>query len=202
MPSGTGPLIIINGGERTLRARDDRPLLFAAMAEKIFIPSACGGKARCGQCRVRVVSGAEDHVAEERAVLSAEEMARGVHLACQLKVRRETRIELPAVSLAARQYGARVARIRDLAPGLREVDLDLVEPPRMAFRAGQYLQFLRPGTEGDPQPLYRAYSMASAPSRATRLSLLFQKVEGGACTTYVFETLREGEPVTVNGPFG
>jgi Na+-transporting NADH:ubiquinone oxidoreductase subunit F len=202
MPSDPRPLIIINDGERTLRSAEGRPLLFSAMAEKIFIPSACGGKASCGQCRVRVLSGAPDHVPEERVVLGAEEMARGIHLACQLRVRGETRIELPAVSLAARQFISTVARIRDLARGMREVELDLVEPERMGFRAGQYVQFLRPGSENDPQPVYRAYSMASPPSRGSRLTLLFQRVEGGACTSYVFESLREGDRVFVNGPFG
>ena len=196
------PLIVINGGERTLRAEEGRPLLFTAMAAKIFIPSACGGRASCGQCRVRVLSGAPEHVAEERAVLSAAEMAQGVHLACQLRVRQEISIELPAVSLAARQYSAVAAGIRDLAPGMREVEIDLVEPSRMTFRAGQYLQFLRPGSENDPQPVYRAYSMASPPSRGSRLTLLFQRVPDGACTSYVFDSLREGERVTVNGPFG
>ncbi len=131
------------------------------MAERIFIPSACGGRASCGQCRVRVISGAPGHVREERGVLSAEEMARGVHLACQHGVSAESTIELPQGYLEARQYSSRVRAIRDLAPDMREVDLDLVEPARMSFIAGQYVQFILPGTERDEQPVYRAYSMAS-----------------------------------------
>jgi Na+-transporting NADH:ubiquinone oxidoreductase subunit F len=197
-----GPRIIINDGQRILKSEPGRPLLFTAMAAKVFIPSACGGKASCGQCRVRVLSGARPHVPEERAVLSAEEMARGVHLACQLWVEEETRIELPAGYLRAKQYAARVARIRDLARDMREVELDLIEPSKMDFLAGQYIQFLRPGTEQSPHPVYRAYSMASPPSSATRLSLLFARVPAGECTTYVFESLRVGQDVTVNGPFG
>jgi Na+-transporting NADH:ubiquinone oxidoreductase subunit F len=196
------PRIIINNGERVISAVEGNPLLFAAMAEKIFIPSACGGRASCGQCRIRVSSGAPDHIPEERAILGAEEMARGVHLACQLMVREETRIELPPGYLQARQYSCTVARIRDLAPGMREVELELREPSRMRFLAGQYVQFLRPGTENDPRPLYRAYSMASPPSIASRLLLLFARVPEGECTSYVFERLRAGEGVTVNGPFG
>ncbi|HYW82228.1 MAG TPA: 2Fe-2S iron-sulfur cluster-binding protein, partial [Spirochaetia bacterium] len=31
------------------------------MSERIFIPSACGGRASCGQCKVRVLSGAEGY---------------------------------------------------------------------------------------------------------------------------------------------
>ena len=203
MPPGPpGARIIINGGERILHSEEGRPLLFTAMAEKIFIPSACGGRASCGQCRVRVLSGAPEHVPEERAILSASEMARGVHLACQLRAREETRIELPGGYLRARQYHGRVARIRDLAPDMREVELDLLEPARMSFLAGQYIQFLRPGSENDPRPVYRAYSMASPPSRASRLSLLFARFPGGECTSYVFDRLRTGEMITVNGPFG
>ncbi len=196
------PKIIINDGERVLRAEEGTPILFTAMAEKIFIPSACGGRASCGQCRVRVLSGAPEHVPEERAILGADEIARGVHLACQLRVKEGARIELPEGYLKARQYHATVAGIRDLAPDMREVELELLEPPRMSFLAGQYVQFLRPGSESEPRPVYRAYSMASPPSRASRLSLLFARVPGGECTSYVFERLLTGESVTVNGPFG
>jgi Na+-transporting NADH:ubiquinone oxidoreductase subunit F len=85
---------------------------------------------------------------------------------------------------------------------MREVEIELLEPPRMSFRAGQYVQFLRPGSESEPRPLYRAYSMASPPSSDSRLSLLFARVPGGECTSYVFDRLRPGERVTVNGPFG
>jgi len=194
--------VIINDGERVLDAEDGRPLLFALMKERIFIPSACGGRASCGQCRVRVLSGAPEHAAEERAVLGAEEMARGVHLACQLRVRQETRIELPRGYLDARPYRGTVSRIADLARDMREIEIELVEPPSMTFLAGQYVQFVVPGTERDPQPLYRAYSMASPPSRSNRLTLLFARLPGGACTSYVFGKLRAGEPVAVNGPFG
>ncbi len=194
--------IVINGGERIIRAPVGRPVLFALMGERIFIPSACGGRASCGQCRVRVLSGASDHVPEERAILSEEERARGIHLACQTRPRGEISIHLPAASLRARQFACRVGRIRDLARDMREVDLELVEPEGMSFEAGQYVQFLLPGTEHDPQPVYRAYSMASPPSCRSRLTLLMARVPGGACTTYVFDRLRTGQRVTVNGPFG
>ncbi len=193
---------MINDGERVLQAEEGRPLLFTAMANRIFIPSACGGKASCGQCRVRVLSPRIEHLPEEKVILSLEEMDRGIHLACQLRVRSDLSIELPRGYLDARQYRGTVASIRDPSRDLREIEIDLVEPASMSFRAGQYVQFVLPGTESDPQPVYRAYSMASPPSRAGRLSLLFARVPGGACTSYVFDQLRAGETVTLNGPFG
>jgi Na+-transporting NADH:ubiquinone oxidoreductase subunit F len=129
-------------------------------------------------------------------------MARGVHLACQLRMHGDVHIELPRGYLDARQYRGTVRGIRDLARDMREIEIDLADPPSMTFLAGQYVQFVRPGTENDPQPLYRAYSMASPPSRPERLTLLFARVPDGACTSYVFDTLQVEEPVTVNGPFG
>jgi Na+-transporting NADH:ubiquinone oxidoreductase subunit F len=203
MPDQDGTArIVVNDGERIIPARPERPLLFSLMAERIFIPSACGGRASCGQCRVRITSGARDHVVEERALLSAEEMSRGVHLACQTRGFKELHVRLPHGYLQARQFACRVSAIRDPAPGMREVDLDLVEPARMTFVAGQYVQFVLPGTEGDEQPVYRAYSVASPPSRFQRLTLLMAFVQGGACTPYVFQRLRVGDDVHVNGPFG
>ena len=200
-PEGTAR-IVVNDGERIIPARPGRPLLFSLMTERIFIPSACGGRASCGQCRVHITSGAPAHAAEERAVLSAEEMGQGVHLACQTRDFSELHIQLPQGYLLARQFSCSVSAIRDPAPGMREVDLDLVEPAGMPFMAGQYVQFLLPGTEGNEQPVYRAYSVASPPSCPRRLTLLMTLVEGGACTPYVFTRLREGDHVHVNGPLG
>jgi Na+-transporting NADH:ubiquinone oxidoreductase subunit F len=203
MPGAEGHArIIVNDGERIISARSDRPLLFGLMGERIFIPSACGGRASCGQCRVLITSGAEAHTAEERAVLSDPEMRRGVHLACQTRGFTELRVQLPQGYLRARQYSGRIGAIRNPGPGMREVDIDLVDPPHMSFKAGQYVQFVLPGTVRDAQPVYRAYSVASAPSRPQRLTLLVGLVPGGACTPYVFERLRVGDPVNVNGPFG
>jgi Na+-transporting NADH:ubiquinone oxidoreductase subunit F len=172
------------------------------MARNILVPSACGGRASCGQCRVRVISGAGPHNEKEAAILSSVERAAGVHLSCQVTVERDIEISIPETSLRARPFSTRVAGIKDLSPGLREVELDLLDPGELAFRAGQYVQFLLPGTEAADMPVYRAYSIASPPSSRSRIRLLVGLVEGGACSSYVFGQLRVGETIRVNGPFG
>ena len=197
-----GARIIVNGGARELSAEPGRPLLFSLMGSGVLIPSACGGRASCGQCRVRILSGAGRHVPEERAILTEAEMARGVHLACQVRVEGEVRVAIPDGYLHARQYTTTVASIRDLAPGMREIVLEIGGPVPMTFKAGQYVQFLLPGTEDAYQPVYRAYSIASAPSSGTRLTLLFGRVPEGVTTSYVFDRLSVGDQVKVNGPFG
>lgn len=199
---GARARIVINDGAREVSSDPGRPLLFALMSERIFIPSACGGRASCGQCKVRVLSGAEGYAAEELPLIPERDRQRGIHLSCQVRVEREMRIEIPEASLTARQYTSRVASLRDVASDMREITIQLVTPGTMPFKAGQYVQFLIPGTEQDPQPVYRAYSIASAPSSTGLLTLVFGRVPGGICSSYVFERLRVADAVTVNGPFG
>ena len=201
-PPGSRARIVINDGSRVLFSEPGRPLLFALMSERIFIPSACGGRASCGQCKVRVLSGADGYAPEELPLISEKDRQRGIHLACQVRIGAETQVEIPETSLRARQYRTRVVSLRDLAPDMREVTLELTSPDSMPFTAGQYVQFLIPGTERDAQPLYRAYSIASPPSSPGRLMLVFQRIPGGACSSYVFERLHAGEEITINGPFG
>jgi Na+-transporting NADH:ubiquinone oxidoreductase subunit F len=199
---GSGARIVINDGARELPAEPGRPLLFSLMANRVLIPSACGGRASCGQCRVRILSGVDGHLGEERAILGEEEMARGVHLACQVRVEGEVRVVLPEGYLRARQYSTTVSSIRDLVPGMREVVLEVGSPGPMTFAAGQYVQFLLPGTEDGWQPIYRAYSIASAPTVSSRLTLVFGRVPQGVTTSYVFDRLSLGDEVKINGPFG
>jgi Na+-transporting NADH:ubiquinone oxidoreductase subunit F len=200
--SGSGARIVVNDGAREFPAEPGRPLLFSLMGNRVLIPSACGGRASCGQCRVRILSGVRGHVKEERAILTEAEMARGVHLACQVGVEGEVRVVIPEGHLHARQHTTTVASISDLIPGMREVVLEVGSPGPMAFKAGQYVQFLLPGTEDAYQPVYRAYSIASAPSSASRMTLVFGRVPQGVTTTYVFDRLSLGDEVKVNGPFG
>ena len=48
----------INNGKKTLSVKGGSSLLSTLAGEKIFIPSACGGKATCGLCKVAVLEGA------------------------------------------------------------------------------------------------------------------------------------------------
>jgi Na+-transporting NADH:ubiquinone oxidoreductase subunit F len=144
--------VVVNDGERVFLTDVGQPLLFALMAEGILVPSACGGKASCGQCKVRILSQADGYGEKELPLVSVSERARGVHLSCQLVVRGDVRVRVSEASLRARRYWARVAATVELARDLREVSFELEEPAGMSFKAGQYVQFLLPGTEEATNP--------------------------------------------------
>ena len=50
--------ISINNGERVITTEPGNSLLSTLSSQKIFLPSACGGKGSCGMCRCQVDSGA------------------------------------------------------------------------------------------------------------------------------------------------
>jgi len=194
--------ISINAGTKELTVDGGRPLLSTLSAEGIFIPSACGGRGSCGLCKLEVQSGAGEYSPTELPWISAAERARLIRLSCQVKVKRDMAIRIPEELFSIREYKTRVASLRDLTYDIKEVTLRLEDGQEMDFRAGKYIQFVVPAYELTPDPVYRAYSISSAPSRRNTIELEIRLVPNGICTTYVFQHLRVGDPVTINGPYG
>ncbi len=188
--------------EKDIAVEGGRPLLSSLMEEKIFIPSACGGRGSCGLCKVKVTSDVGEHLPTELPWLSEDERKDNVRLSCQLKVKKDISIQIPEELFNVREFECEVASIVDLTYDIKEVILRLKEPPQMKFKAGQFIQFEVPEYELTSEPVYRAYSIASQPSRSGEIELEIRLVPNGICTTYVFEHLKVGDPVTINGPYG
>ena len=91
--------ILIRGGEpRSVETSPAVSLLNALVRGGVPIRHVCGGKALCGTCRVRVVSGAEalSPVAEgERERLFAVGASPEERLACRSYAFRDVEIEIP-----------------------------------------------------------------------------------------------------------
>ena len=97
-------------------------------------------------------------------------------------------------------FRAAVCRIRDLTHDVRELDLRLMEPPQLTFKAGQFVSF-EVGQNEKKQALIRPYSIASSPNRPDVLTLLFNLVPGGPGSTYLF-SMKDGEETQFKGPAG
>jgi len=156
--------VSVNGGARSISVEAGRPLLFGLMDAGIYIPSACGGRGSCGQCRVRISGRAPQHTSAEATLLSEADRAGGVRLSCQVLTGPGLSIEIEERHLAARQFRAVVAGARPLTWEIAEITLSVIDPEDFAFEPGQYVQVFVPGTQTAAQPLYRAYSMASPPA--------------------------------------
>jgi len=194
--------IDINQGARTLEVEGGGTLLASLMANRIFIPSACGGRGTCAYCKVKVLEGAGPLGPTEEPLLSKEEVAANVRISCQCKVRQNVRIEIPEHLFSVKEYRARVETISDLTHDIKLLRIRLLDPDTLEFVAGQYVQLQAPAYGDNPDPVYRAYSMASPPSDSHVIELIIRLVPGGICTTWVFEMLKEGDEVLLNGPYG
>ena len=197
-----GECTITINGERTQKIEGGRTLLASLMEGGVFVPSACGGRGSCGLCKVKVLDGGGPLLPTEAPHLTQGEIKGNVRLSCQLKVRSDMAIELPEEIFGLREYEAAIERITELNYDTRMLRLKLVEPAEITFRPGQYIQFETPPYGKTPEPVYRAYSVASPASSTDYVELIIRLVPGGICTTYVFEVLEEGAPAKLNGPYG
>ncbi len=179
-----------------------RPLLSTLAEQKLFIPSACGGRGSCGLCKVKVESDIGDYLATELPWISTEEKHENIRLSCQVKAKKDLALRIPEELFNVKEYRTEVTLLRDLTHDIKEVTLKLVEPAEISARAGQYIQFQVPEYELSSESVYRAYSLSSPPARKDAVELEIRLVPNGICTTYVHRHLKEGEEVIINGPYG
>jgi len=198
-------MVLVSYGECTVKLNSDRSfsvtggddLLSCLTENRVFIPSACGGKGTCGLCKVKVLSGGGRLLPTEELFLDEEEQRQGVRLACQLKVRRDLEIRVPEHLMQADEFETEVASIDRLTGDTELFRLRNLNPRAMEFRPGQFVQFKIPGTDE-----YRAYSIASPPSLKHHTEFVVRLVPGGLCSTYMHRALQAGDRVYFRGPFG
>ena len=188
--------IIINK-EKILTVQGGNTILNYFSDSKIFIPSACGGKATCGYCKIEVLSGGGRILPTEEVFIPRQDRLRGVRLACQVKVKNDIEVLISPDLLEAQEMEVRVMNITELTHDIKLVLLKLDEPGSIRFKPGQYVQFKVPETDE-----FRAYSIASPPSKNNMIELIVRMIPGGLCSTYIHEVLDLNDRITLTGPFG
>lgn len=197
-----GPCELTINDDRKVTVQGGKNLLTSLRDEKLFIPSACGGRGTCGLCKVKVLAGAGPVLPTEEPFLDQRELETNVRLSCQVKVRNDLKIEVPAELLAIQEYECRCAKIVDLTHDIKLFRFELIEPETMNYVPGQYVQLLTPAYGKSRTEVFRAYSIASNPAEKNVIELIIRLVPGGICTTYCFEHLKEGDNVRITGPYG
>ncbi len=100
--------------------------------------------------------------------------------------------------MTAITFRAVVQNIDVLSYNVRGFSFKLLEPPKIDFKAGQFM-ILNVPHEG--KVVKRAYSIATPPHESLTIELCVQHAEGGIASTYFWQ-LKEGDPVSISGPHG
>lgn len=188
--------ISING-QKNITVSGGNSLLSYLQENKLFIPSACGGKATCGFCKVKVLSGGGSILPTEDVYISKTERLEGTRLACQVKVSENLDILIPEHLLGAEEFEATAGTVLSLTHDIKLIEIKILGDKEINFKPGQYMQFKIPGTDE-----FRAYSIASSTSEKHKIELIVRQVSHGLCSTYIHKVLEPRDKITFTGPFG
>lgn len=195
-----GEVTVTINGDKEYVVDGGNSLLSTLISQKIFIPSACGGKGTCGYCKVTVKEGGGPVLATELPWLTKEELNNNLRLSCQCKVKQNIKIEIPEELFNVKEYATYVVKMEQVTKTIKHLRFDLGEE-EITFKPGQYVQLKAPAYEGSPEEVYRAYSISSSVYDKHAIELLIGYT-GGIATTYVHQHLKEGDQVHINGPYG
>ncbi|MDH5771812.1 MAG: NADH:ubiquinone reductase (Na(+)-transporting) subunit F [Rhodospirillaceae bacterium] len=186
-------------GELVIESLMGSKLLVALEHGGVHLPTSCGGVGTCGLCRVMIKKSvrAGHALPVERSVLSANDVASGYRLACQVVVRGDMEITIPEGILSAENWVCQVLETQTISPLIKEIILSLPAGVTRDLPAGGYvmveapafaLKFsdieIKPEHETtwkrlclhnlkieNKEKLARAYSLANRPSETDKLVL-------------------------------
>ena len=196
---------LMPSGDVTLTINDDKKLtvptgnsLISTLAEQeVYLPSACGGKGSCGQCKCRVLSGGGDILPTEKGFFTRRQQQDHWRLGCQVKVKEDIAIEVPTSILSIKKWECEVVSSHNVSTFIREFTVRLPEGENLTFQSGDYIQIDIPKTTvrysdmvvdeqyrsdwdrfhmwdlvmKNPEPCTRAYSMANHPAEGNIVTL-------------------------------
>jgi Na+-transporting NADH:ubiquinone oxidoreductase subunit F len=233
--------ININDGDKELDVDPGSSLLSTLGNNKILLPSACGGGGTCGMCRCQVLEGGGSILPTETGFFTRKQQNEHWRLGCQVKVKEDMEIHIPQEVLGVKKWECEVVSNNNVATYIKEFVVKLPEGENLNFKSGGYIQIDVPKVDVDfkdidvdekfvpewekfkmfdlkmknPEPTFRAYSMANHPAEGNivmlniriatppfdRVNGGFQKVNPGVCSSYIFSR-KPGDKIMVSGPYG
>ncbi len=192
-----GDVTITVNGDRELTVPTGNSLISTLSEQGIYLPSACGGKGSCGQCKCQVLEGGGNILPTEVVFFTRKQIQEHWRLGCQVKVKENMKIAVPQAILSIKKWECEVVSTRNVATFIREFVVKLPEGEYLDFQSGGYIQIDVPKTEvayrdivvdekyrGDwdrfgmwdlvmknPEPCVRAYSMANHPAEGNVVML-------------------------------
>ena len=141
-PSGNVNLSI--NGKDTISVAQGGSLLSTLAENNIYLPSACGGKGSCGQCKVQVEAGGGEILDSEKGQFTRKEIKEGWRLGCQCKVKGDISIKVDDSVMGVKEWECTVIGNRNVATFIKEYKVALPPGEHMDFEPGSYAQIKIP----------------------------------------------------------
>ncbi|MCC6462492.1 MAG: NADH:ubiquinone reductase (Na(+)-transporting) subunit F [Saprospiraceae bacterium] len=193
-------VLIINGDrEHPVVVKPGGTLLSTLASNRLFLASACGGGGTCAMCKCQVFSGGGEVLATETNHLNRKQVQDKLRLACQVKVKEDMEIQVPAEVFGVKKWECTVVSNDNVSTYIKEFVVALPEGESLKFRSGDYIQVDVPETtitfktdlynipdrfKDDydkfkiwdlktvvEEPVFRAYSMANHPAEGNIIML-------------------------------
>ena len=197
----SGPVKLAINGDTEMEVESGSTLLNTLAVNGVHLPSACGGKGSCGQCKCQVVEGGGEILPSETSHFTRKQQQDHWRLGCQVKVKGDMGIKVPESVLGVKEWECEVISNKNVATFIKEFIVQLPRGEHMDFLPGSYAQIKIPAYEMDydkdidksligneylpswekfglftlkcknTEPTIRAYSMANYPAEGDRIML-------------------------------
>ena len=145
----SGKVKVTVNGENQLEVESGSTLLNTLAVNNVFLPSACGGKGSCGQCKCQVVEGGGEILPSEVSHFSRKQQKDHWRLGCQVKVKGDMSIKVPESVMGVKEYECTVISNKNVATFIKEFKVQLPKGAHMDFIPGSYAQIKIPKFEMD-----------------------------------------------------
>ena len=142
--SPSGNVNIIINEDKTLSVPQGASIMSTLTQNGIYLPSACGGKGSCGQCKLQVIEGGGEILDSERPHFSRKEIKNNWRLGCQCKVKGDLKIKIPETVLGVKEWECTVISNKNVSSFIKEFKVQLPPGEHMDFIPGSYAQISIP----------------------------------------------------------
>ena len=142
--SPSGKVTITINGDKQLNGGQGSGSMATLNENGIYLPSACGGKASCGQCKLQVLSGGGEILDSERPHFTRKQIKENWRLGCQCKVKGDMSVKVPESVMGVKEWECTVLSNKNVSSFIKEFKVALPPGEHMDFVPGSYAQIKIP----------------------------------------------------------
>ena len=142
--SPSGNVNIVINEDKTLSVPQGASIMNTLTQNGIYLPSACGGKGSCGQCKLQVIEGGGEILDSERPHFTRKEIKNNWRLGCQCKVKGDLKVKIPETVLGVKEWECTVISNKNVSSFIKEFKVQLPPGEHMDFIPGSYAQISIP----------------------------------------------------------